>query len=163
MICFCGLLPLAGPPPLRSRIKQLCRRPCLSKLLRFCFFFLFFLPSQDLPFKAQDGVPGGKPRFQGKEGKATGPGRDAGAGGAPAAAELRHSSAPRSRFLAASISPLRERGENRGGGGERVPAEIKTVQQDRKLRESSDNHAHAGTDLTLQSLPTRVSDGPAAS
>lgn len=50
-----------------------------------------------------------------------------------------------------------------GWGGERVPAEIKTVQQDRKLRESSDNHAHAGTDLTLQSLPTRVSDGPAAS
>lgn len=30
---------------------------------------------------------------------------------------LPHSSAPRSRFLAASISPLRERGENRGWGG----------------------------------------------
>lgn len=87
----------------------------------YCFFF-FPLPAQDLPFKAQDGVPDGRLRFQpcsgcfqhpkhtalasftaagsvagrpfscrgggGQEGKATGPGRDAGAGGAPPAAEL---------------------------------------------------------------------------
>ena len=49
-----------------------------------------------------------------------GSGRDAGAVREPLqllSFNLPHSSAPRSRFLAASVSPLRERRENRGWGG----------------------------------------------
>lgn len=119
----------------------------------YCFFF-FPLPAQDLPFKAQDGVPDGRLRFQPCSGCFQHPkhtalasftaagsvagwpfscrgggggrrGRRQGLAAMPGQGEplqllsfsLPHSSAPRSRFLAASISPLRERGENRGWGG----------------------------------------------